>query len=180
MGIDPWTSGRLTDGDRWRQPSACKPPRGSCSRVDIQPIRYTTRNPLLKRKAPECEQFGQFADSGEESARPARHEDCDLSKEPMVQLRACRFLPLVAAAVVLHVRPAAAQTAPPDPIPVAGPIPEEIDLNLINLPTTKSLVRNKGYFRLTHRFAADLRRGSFGELASDLFTIDRGAIIGLE
>ena len=98
----------------------------------------------------------------------------------MVQLRASRFLSLVAAAVLLSALPAAAQTAPPDPIPVAGPVPEEIDLNLINLPTTKSLVRNKGYFRLTHRFAADLRRGSFGELASDLFTIDRGAVIGLE
>ncbi len=98
----------------------------------------------------------------------------------MVQLRACRFLPLLAAAVLLSALPCSGQTPSPDPIPVAGPIPEEIDLNLINLPTTRSLVRNKGYFRLTHRFAADLRRGSFGELASDLFTIDRGAIIGLE
>ena len=36
------------------------------------------------------------------------------------------------------------------------------------------------YFRLTHRFARDLRRGDFGDLAEDLFSLDNGAIIGLE
>ena len=63
---------------------------------------------------------------------------------------------------------------------MAAPLPAQIDLNLINLPTTMSIARHKGYFRLTHRFASDLRRGSFGQNASDLFTLDKGAIIGLE
>lgn len=43
-----------------------------------------------------------------------------------------------------------------------------------------SIKRHRSYFRLTHRFARDLRRGDLGELASDLFSLDNGAIIGLE
>jgi Membrane bound beta barrel domain (DUF5777) len=73
--------------------------------------------------------------------------------------------------------PAAAQatdTATPPPRPA------EPELNIINLPTTRLLPRHKSYFRLTHRFARDLRRGSFGQLAEDLFALDNGAIIGLE
>jgi hypothetical protein len=42
------------------------------------------------------------------------------------------------------------------------------------------LRRHKSYFRITHRFARDLRLGSFGQLAEDLFSLDNGAIIGLE
>lgn len=81
-----------------------------------------------------------------------------------------------------------AQTAPPagnatqvaDQPTVTPATPAEIELNITNLPTTRSLKRHQSYFRLTHRFAADLRRGSFGQLAENLFTIDQGAIIGLE
>jgi uncharacterized beta barrel domain-containing protein DUF5777 len=102
----------------------------------------------------------------------------------MMLVRPTSALPLAVAAFLLGALPAFAQTqnqpAARDPAPVAAPLPEQIDLNLINLPTTMSIVRHKGYFRLTHRFAADLRRGSFSELAADLFTIDKGAIIGLE
>ena len=58
--------------------------------------------------------------------------------------------------------------------------PPQIDLNLINLPTTMSIARHRSYFRLTHRFASDLRRGDFGDQAADLFSLDKGAIIGLE
>ncbi len=79
--------------------------------------------------------------------------------------------------------PAAAQGAPPDP-PAAPSLtpatPAEIDLNLINLPTTLSLKSHRGYFRLTHRFARDLRRGTFDDLAASLFSLDDGAVIGLE
>ncbi len=79
--------------------------------------------------------------------------------------------------------PAAAQKAPPDP-PAASSLtpaaPSEIDLTLINLPTTLSLKRHRGYFRLTHRFARDLRRGTFDDLAASLFSLDDGAVIGLE
>lgn len=56
----------------------------------------------------------------------------------------------------------------------------ESDLMLIDLPTTLSIKRHHSYFRLTHRFARDLRRGDLGELASDLFSLDNGAIIGFE
>jgi hypothetical protein len=101
----------------------------------------------------------------------------------MILLRTCRSLPLSFAAFVVSVVPSLAQTAPPpapDPVSASAPIPTQIDLNLINQPTTMSIARHKGYFRLTHRFASDLRRGSFGQNAADLFTLDKGAIIGLE
>ena len=51
---------------------------------------------------------------------------------------------------------------------------------VVNLPTTLPLKRHKSYFRITHRVARDLRRGTFGSLAEDLFSLDNGAIIGLE
>jgi hypothetical protein len=81
--------------------------------------------------------------------------------------------------------PAAPAPAPPDAapaqdVPVATARPAQIDLNLINLPTTMSIARHHSYFRLTHRFASDLRRGDFGQQAADLFSLDKGAIIGLE
>jgi hypothetical protein len=72
--------------------------------------------------------------------------------------------------------PAAAQPLDPPP----QPKPVEVELNLINLPTTLSVKRHGSYFRLTHRFARDLRRGDFGSLVEDLFSLDNGAIIGLE
>ena len=81
-------------------------------------------------------------------------------------------------AAVLAASPVAAQT--PDASSTPPPQPAEVELNLINLPTTRSLDRHQSYFRLTHRFARDLRRGSFGSLAEDLFSLDSGAIIGLE
>ena len=76
--------------------------------------------------------------------------------------------------------PCAAQQ-PPDPAPAAPPAPTpETDLTIVNLPTTLSLRKHQSYFRITHRFARDLRRGTFGQLAEDLFSLDNGAIIGLE
>jgi len=67
----------------------------------------------------------------------------------------------------------APETAPPQPS-------SELDQTLVTLSTTQPLKRHHGYFRLTHRFARDLRQGDFGNLASDLFSLDNGAIIGLE
>ena len=64
---------------------------------------------------------------------------------------------------------------PPQP-----PARSETELNTVNLPTTQSLNRHQSYFRITHRFARDLRRGTFGQLAEDLFSLDNGAAIGLE
>ncbi len=102
-----------------------------------------------------------------------------MPKSRVVSSRRLR-LPIIAAALLLFTAPAFGQTPAPDPPTATPPIPEEIELNLINLPTTLSIKRHRSYFRLTHRFLADLRRGSFSELAADLFTIDKGAIIGLE
>jgi hypothetical protein len=52
--------------------------------------------------------------------------------------------------------------------------------NVFNLPTTQPIRRFGHPFRLTHRFARDLRRGSVGQLANDLFGLDNGAIIGFD
>jgi hypothetical protein len=75
---------------------------------------------------------------------------------------------------------ASAQDAPQPAVSTASPIPAQIDETIVNLPTTLPLKAHGSYFRLTHRFARDLRRGSFGDLAQDLFSLDNGAIIGLE
>jgi hypothetical protein len=58
--------------------------------------------------------------------------------------------------------------------------PAEPAFDVINLPTTLRLPVHKGNFRLTHRFAGNLRSGSFGEQASNLFGLDQGATIGFE
>ena len=86
---------------------------------------------------------------------------------------------------LLSTTPVLAQTPPQNPAPPDAPSsvparPTQIDLNLINLPTTMSIARHHSYFRLTHRFTSDLRNGGFGDQAADLFGTDRGAIIGLE
>lgn len=58
--------------------------------------------------------------------------------------------------------------------------PVEPDFRLVDLPTTARLPRGKGNFGLTHRFAGNLRRGSFSDNASHLFGIDDGATVGFE
>src|SRR6478736_350729 len=100
--------------------------------------------------------------------------------------------PLVVSFVVLLYAVAAAAQAPaappattaattePDVPDVSTPPPPAAESNLINLPTTTSLNNHQSYFRLTHRFARDLRRGDFGSLAEDFFSLDNGAVIGLE
>ncbi len=57
--------------------------------------------------------------------------------------------------------------------------PSEPDFTVINLPTNLRMPRHKLGFFLTHRFARDLGRGSFGDLVSDFFGFDGGAQIGL-
>ncbi len=106
-----------------------------------------------------------------------------------------KTLQLLAAVIFFGSIPVFAQTPATDPAPAQSPAPAQtptdivstpparpaqIDLNLINLPTTMSIARHHSYFRLTHRFASDLRRGDFGDQAADLFSLDKGAIIGLE
>jgi hypothetical protein len=57
---------------------------------------------------------------------------------------------------------------------------DETEQNVIALPTTQSIHRFGQHFRITHRFARELGRGSFSDLASDLFGLDEGAVIGLD
>jgi len=80
-----------------------------------------------------------------------------------------------------------AQTPAPDPAtdPAAAGAPaattrDETEQNVITLPTTQSMRRFGQHFRITHRFARELGRGNFSELASDLFGLDEGAVIGLD
>ncbi len=58
--------------------------------------------------------------------------------------------------------------------------PAEPDFTVVNIPTTLRLPLHAGTFHLTHRFAGNLRQGSFGDQASNLFGLDQGAIIGFE
>ena len=103
-----------------------------------------------------------------------------MSRPPLV-------IPLLAGVLFL-VCPAAfaqseSQTPPATPqqeTPVPAARPAEVDQTLINTFTTLPLKSGKGYFRLTHRFARDLFRDSFGSLAEDLFSLDNGAVLGLE
>ena len=59
-------------------------------------------------------------------------------------------------------------------------VPAEPDFVVVNLPTGLRLPLFRSNFRLTHRFAGNLRRGSFGDEAASLFGIDQGAVIGFE
>ena len=56
----------------------------------------------------------------------------------------------------------------------------EPDYTVVNIPTTLRLPKHKGNFHLTHRFNGNLEEGSFGDQASTLFGIDKGATIGFE
>jgi hypothetical protein len=58
--------------------------------------------------------------------------------------------------------------------------PAEPDYTVINLPTTMVLPKHKSNFRLTHRFNGNLRNGTFGQNAGNLFGLDQGATIGFE
>ena len=100
----------------------------------------------------------------------------------------------VVAAAVLILLPVMAraqqqESAPPpatpptiDPRDAADRRPSlvEPDFTVINLPTTLRLPRHKGAFRIAHRFTRTLNNPDFGALASNLFGLDNGALIGLE
>ena len=72
-------------------------------------------------------------------------------------------------------QPAAQEADPDRDINLAQP-----DFTLGALPTTLRVPRYKSSFRITHRFGRSLGSGDFGDLVSDLFGLDNGAIIGLE
>jgi len=75
------------------------------------------------------------------------------------------------------IAPAPKSSAQDDP---AVLVPAEPDVVVVNLPTTSRMPLFKGNFRLTHRFAGNLRNGSLAEQAGNLFGLDQGAIIGFE
>jgi hypothetical protein len=54
------------------------------------------------------------------------------------------------------------------------------DFTLVNLQTSLRLPKFKSAFRVTHRFTRALGQGDFGDLLSDFFGFDSGALIGLE
>ena len=58
--------------------------------------------------------------------------------------------------------------------------PAEPDFALVSLPTALRLPVFGSAFRFTHRFSVPLNKGSFSDMASKLFGVDQGAIIGLE
>ena len=78
--------------------------------------------------------------------------------------------------------PASAQPVPPAPArdPDQNLDALQPDFTISALPTTLRLPRFKGAFRVTHRFGRPLGQGSFGSLASDFFSLDSSAQIGLE
>ena len=98
-------------------------------------------------------------------------------------VRPASLLLVAAASFIFCARVAAQAPVVPPSDPVPPPAPEqtvELDQAVVNVPTTMPLPRHKSYFRITHRFTRDLRRGSLGQLAEDGLGLDNGAIIGLE
>lgn len=96
-----------------------------------------------------------------------------------------------AAMMALLVAPASAQPEPSAATPPAQPPVSarpadgalqlaQPDFTLVALPTGLRLPARKFAFRVTHRFRRSLGQGSFGDLASDAFGLDNGAITGLE
>jgi len=65
----------------------------------------------------------------------------------------------------------------------ASPAPatrDEMEQNIIDLPTTQSMRRFGSHFRITHRFTRELGRGNFGDFLADGLGTDEGAVIGLD
>jgi hypothetical protein len=104
-------------------------------------------------------------------------------------MRIMRVLTTVAvcAAMLAWPNPCGAQqpSQAPQPAPPARDPDQNLDalqpdFTISALPTTLRLPRFKGAFRVTHRFGRPLGSGSFGSLASDFFSLDSSAQIGLE
>jgi uncharacterized beta barrel domain-containing protein DUF5777 len=93
---------------------------------------------------------------------------------------------LITAAPALAQSPPQPTEAPPAAASVAHDDDDAVlslaepDFVVVNLPTTLRLPRFRSNFRLTHRFAGNLRNGTFSQQAGNLFGIDQGAIIGFE
>lgn len=88
------------------------------------------------------------------------------------------FLGALAAAPALAQAPAPPAAVAEDPD--LDPNNAQPDFGLATLATNLRLPRNKMTFRMSHRFGRPLGQGDFGDLASDFFGFDSGALIGLE
>ncbi len=62
----------------------------------------------------------------------------------------------------------------------AAPVLAEPDFRVLNLPSTLRLPLYGSNFQLTHRFNGNLRQGTVGGNASNLFGLDQGAVVGFE
>jgi hypothetical protein len=102
---------------------------------------------------------------------------------------AALFIVLTTAAAAQDVPPIsdASQSKPASPSDVtaaddddAAPVLAEPDFRVLNLPSTLRLPRHGSNFQLTHRFNGNLRRGSLGGNAGNLFGLDQGAAVGFE
>src|SRR5919106_343248 len=90
--------------------------------------------------------------------------------------------------LVVRATGASAQTAAPDPAqaeperadPDGRVDPLQPDFNLAALHTNLRMPLHKWSFRITHRFNRPLGQGDFADLASDFFSFDSSANIGLE
>jgi hypothetical protein len=116
-----------------------------------------------------------------------------------IHTSAARLAAAAASALLLLTSAPAGAQPPTDPVaaappPAAAPAPQpddqnvsdarvdplQPDFNLAALPVTLRLPAHKMSFRVTHRFRQSLGAGDFGDLASNFFTLDSGAQIGLE
>jgi len=61
-----------------------------------------------------------------------------------------------------------------------SPVLAEPDFRVLNLPSVLRLPVRGSNFQLTHRFNGNLRRGSLGGNAGNLFGLDQGAAVGFE
>jgi hypothetical protein len=108
-------------------------------------------------------------------------------RRPLVAAAAL-FFALTAATAALQ--PSATATAPQDDSTAvadavaeeddAAPVAAEPDFRVLNLPSTLRLPRHASNFQLTHRFNGNLRRGTLGGNAGNLFGLDQGAAVGFE
>src|SRR5512134_3436953 len=62
----------------------------------------------------------------------------------------------------------------------AAPVRAEPDFRVLNLPSALRLPLHGSNFQLTHRFNGNLRRGTLGGNAGNLFGLDQGAAVGFE
>jgi hypothetical protein len=79
-----------------------------------------------------------------------------------------------------HAAPATPSDAAPGNDDDSALVLAEPDFRVLNLPSTLRLPRHGSNFQLTHRFNGNLRQGSLGGNAGNLFGLDQGAAVGFE